>query len=550
MRTIGRSIVGDMYMGKRFLNADQFIKFCLEVGLHNVALSELEEYESRGWMYPAARLVMPESYALAFWSNQLTNAEFKFDDEYLPYHELEMTLRYSSSRIDPSETDFRHPIDKAWEKVEGLHNPKDETYQSWDSYNISIENYSCPTATHLYHYWQVYEVYQVRRELKGMYQDYTQQYPKSLEYGNIQALVPFFDALSYFQYLYHNRYRQIVDPIQPDADGCAALDAQQHQAIEQSAHDYASQTLAIYHLSKSDLYNALRGMLFLHHYYEQSERYKLAEVLKIDIWRMVELIGFAVSVSPETVSDQIGYVVNGWSSQKSLEILFPNRRKVARYKAGKILVSISTDYNNKVTQNYQFSSQDSDEMLDCVEATDLALFEYALVELNETYFNRTSWYAAESFLRLKSLASFPESLMRTLILESRDIAAYQQLIQENSPTLYVVLKQLAQTQPSVWQKYEALNNPPNKSTPSKTKANSIAEFRSNLNSLIPPFNNPTNEVQFLSTTLALITLLRNFTSHHLIEQPDLLSGQYVYSVRAILNAAFFIWKDAKSREWV
>ncbi len=543
MQAVGRTLTWNIHMGKRFLNADQFIELCKEVGLHNVTLSELEEYEHRGWMYPAARLVMPTNYAQAFWNNQLTGAEFQFDDVYRPYHELEMTLRYSypPSHISPSETDLRHPIDKAWGKVEGLHSPKDETYQSWDSYNISIEDNPFSTTTHFYHYWQVYELYQVRREHKGMYQDYTQQFPKSLEFGDIEALVPFFDALSYFQHLYRSRYRQIVDPIQPDADGYATFDIQQQQDIEQSARNYATQTLVMYRLNESDLYNALKGMLFLHHCYEQSERYKLAETLKFDVWRMVELIGFAFSVSSEAISDRIGYVGNGMSNQKSLEILFPNRRKITREEAGKILASISTDYN-KTTQNHQFSSQDKDELLDFVEATDLAVFEYALVELNETYFNRTSWYAEEAFLRLKSVASFPESLMRELIIRSGD-SALQAVLNTPRSGMGTFIQSLYQAKyrHTIWNEYV---------TAGHRDANNVQDFKTNTTHLISIKVRATNENQFIGIDLSLAALLRNFTHHHSVVQTNLLRGQYVHSVRAILNTAFFVWKDAKSRGWV
>jgi len=542
MQTMGRTLAWNMYMGKRFLTIDQFIELCKEVGLYGVSSLELENYEREGWMYPVARLVMPENYAQAFWNHQLTDTEFQFGDVYLQYDELEMTLRYRypPSHISLSETDLRHPIDKVWGKVEGLHNPKDEIYQSWDSYSISVGGNPFSTATHFYQHWQVYELYQVRREHKGMYQDATVTFPKSLEYGDIQALVPFLDALSYFHHLYCTRYRQIVDPISPDADGYAAFDTQQQQDIDQSVRAYASQTLAMCRLNESDLYNALRGMLFLHHCYEQSERYKLAEALKSDIWRMVELIRFAFSTSSEAISDRIGYVGIGISNQKTLEVLFPNRRKVIREKAEKILTSLCTAYN-KTTQNYQISPQDIDELLNFVEGSDLAVFEYALVELNETHFNRTSWYAAESFLRLKALASFPESLMRKLICRSGD-SSLQGVLSSNAGmgTLVQRLYQ-AKYQNTIWNEYV---------TAGRRDANNAQDFKTNTMHLISIKVRATNENQFIGIDLSLATLLRNFTSHHLVEQPDLLSGQYVYSVRAILNTAFFVWKDAKSRGWV
>ena len=469
-------------MGKRFLRVNQFIDFCKEVGLHGVSSLELEEHEGRGWMYPAVRLIMPENYAQALWN-----------------------------------------------------------YQLWDSYNVVIGSIPCDAATHFYHYWQVYELYQARREHKGMYQDYTQQFPKSLEFGDIQALLPFFDALSYFQHLYRSRYRQIVDPILPDADGYAAFDTQQQQDIEQSARDYATQTLAMYRLNERDLYNALKGMLYLYHRFEQSERYKLAEALKSDVWRMVELISFAFSTTSEAITDQIGYVGVGVSSQKTLEVLFPNRRKEVREKAKRILVSISTAYN-RVAQNYQFSPQDVDELLNFVEETDLAVFEYALVELNETYFNKTSWYAAESFLRLKSLASFPESLLRTLISNSQDAAAQQRLNNSKREMYDVLTIAIQPIQPLVWKMYEA--------DPNLRRAISTGDFQTKLSDLTDIFGSAATEVDFIGNSLILATLLRNFTSHHIVDKLDLLSGQYVYSVRGILNTTFFVWKIAKGRSWI
>lgn len=539
MQTGGWSIAWNMYMGKRFLRVNQFIDLCKEVGLHGVYPSELEEHERRGWMYPAARLIMPENYAQAFWTHQLNGTPFQFDEVHLPYHELEMVLRYPPLLISPNETDLRHPIDKAWGKVEGLHNPKDETYQSWDSYNILIGDSPNPTATHFYHYWQVYELYQTRREHKGMYQDATVTFPKLLSYGDIQALAPFLDALYYFQHLYRNRFQQIVDPTQPDADGYAAFNDQQQQDIEQSARDYASQTLTIYHLKESDLYNALKGMLFLYHCYEQSERYKLAEALKSDIWQMVELISFAFSTSSEAISDRIGYVGVGVSSQKTLEVLFPNRRKAVREKTQRILVSISTEYN-KVARNYQFSSQDIDGLLSFVEGSDLAVFEYALFELNETYFNKTSWYAEESFLRLKSVASFPESLMRVLISRSND-TNLQGVLNNSKSGMGTIIKRLYEdkNQGTIWKEYGNLGY---------RNASNVQDFMTNATDLISERAKATRENQFIAIDLSLAVLLRNYTHHHSVVPTNLLRGQYVQSVRAILNTAFFVWNDAKSRE--
>lgn len=538
MKSVKANPHWNRHFGKRYLRMRAFINFCEIVGVYSVNDEELEEYEQRGLMYPAARLVMPEEYAHAFWLHQYTNAKFEFDESYCQHHELEMTLRFPIPAERQDEI-LPHSIDRMWGVIDGLQKPQEQPYRSWDSYKVTVAGFHPDIATHFYHYWQVYHLYQIRRQ-EGMYQDRSFQWGESLKYGGIGELLSFFDALSYFHHLFDARFRQMAAASTPNDDGEFSFDDQQQRNIEQFSRNYASETLAKYSLNENDLFEALKGMVFLHYRYEKSERQRLAETLKSDIWHMVELVGFVSSMSSEEISDQVGYVGPGMSRINSIEKLFPDKRKVTRSEAYDMLISFLGKYNGSAS-TWPVSEQDIDELLSFVENTELAIFEYVLVELNETYFDRTSWFASASFLRLKSLASFPESLMRILIDQSGD----QKLIKaKNNPRIGMSkLNELLfqHAYPFIWTEY---NSAGHRSAPESS------EFQTNAGYLITRLNAVSGDDAFLGVTLSLATLLRNFTSHHLVENPNLLSGQYVQCVRSILNTVFFIWSDAKHRGWI
>jgi hypothetical protein len=236
--------------------------------------------------------------------------------------------------------------------------------------------FSQSTAFHFYHYWQIYELYQVRRSHKGMYRDNTLVPPKGLEHGDLRALSQFFDAVSYFQRFYQLRRDQMLASLSPDDDGWVALDQGRQNELEQATHKYAITTLQNYSLNENTLYESLRGMMYLHNSYEKSERVRLSEALKDDIWRTVQFIHSAFDTPTEGIAERAGRV--GGYAQNYLEVLFPNRRKDVRNKASQILQSLAKEYNRRAP-NYSMPNDEIEGLLDYIESTDLALFEYILV---------------------------------------------------------------------------------------------------------------------------------------------------------------------------
>jgi hypothetical protein len=533
--------------GRRYLDLKSFQGLCQAVGLHSCDDRELEAYERKGWLFPAARLVMPEDYAMAFWEHILSGStSFEFDETHGPFHQLNWALRgFSSFPTDSGQEDLQHPIDQSWDKVkDGLVRPRDMPFVAWEEFTVPVpgtqEGVRNRIADHYYHAWQVHELYQVRKYRSGMYRDNTPLPTlEQLWVAQPEGLSALFEAVSWFQHLYRARWSKAIGSVSPDADGWAQMDDVQYDQLEKNVQADAQSTLRLYGLDEDSLYAGLQGMIRLHESYDQADRYRLAKVLSAELWRTLELIHFAFGTSPAEIAEKAGQP--RLAEQPYLKLLFPDRRSVVRDKAAGILQSLAQDHNKQAPQ-YAMGDAEIEALLNYVECTDLALFEYILVELNDAFYDRHSWHAAATFLQLKSLASFPESLMRTVILNSGDQATIASL-HKNSNRGMSYLNELVvkSTKPTIWSEYYAAGSRSAQDKPS---------FVANLSRFDGLISSATTREAYLGVSLSLATLLRNFTSHLLVEDPELLRGQYTRCARAATSSAFLIWHVVQSRGWV
>jgi hypothetical protein len=81
--------------GRRYLQLDRFVRLCEAVGLYQCTDIELEEYERERWLFPAARMVMPEEYARAYWHvypGHLNPSEL--NDKSRPFYQLDEAIRF------------------------------------------------------------------------------------------------------------------------------------------------------------------------------------------------------------------------------------------------------------------------------------------------------------------------------------------------------------------------------------------------------------------------------------------------------------------------
>lgn len=517
---------------KRYLELSEFVQLCKNVGLYGCTEAELEQYEYEKLMFPAARIVMPEKYAVGFWEYHTSSADqFMVEDEFASFHHLNWAIRYQYPMPTKKEKgDLRHPIDQVSGKIEGLVKPIEEEFIAWNNYKINFHSkrgdFTFPTAAHFYHDWQGYELYQIRRFYKRMYQDNAPIIsPSNLMTGNLHDLALFFDAVSYFQHLYQAHEDKILVPIQPNEDGFGIPSQVQQDELARAGKRYALSVLQNFGLNENLAFAHLKGVINLYKNYELAERIKLRNALKDDLWQMIEFMQFAFDTTSEEIAERESYL---WE-------IFPNRRLKTQLMAKRILSKFATEYN-KFSPTFAISDDQIELFLNYVEHTELALFEYILVGLNNTHFTRHSWQSAEAFLHLKSLASFPESLMRNLLSKKERKEA-------SASGMGDLIQRLFDTKSTsrIWQGYTSIQK-------QCRSADTVSEFTQNSAYLTQVSTD--SEYVFLGVSLSLATLLRNFTSHFLIENPSLLRGQYVRCIKAIVTTTFLVWIVSRNRKWV
>jgi hypothetical protein len=538
---------GWQYFGQRYLPLDQFTQLCEAVALYGSREAELEAYERNRLLFPAARLVFPGEYARdVHLMEQGAITDLVIDEQHEAIHTLNWALKYPMSLPRPdSPLDQRHAIDRSWGSVQGLVRPSEEPFRPWAEYVVPMElggnSYSVPTAAHYYAPWQIHQLYLVRRLHSNLYADSLQfRWPPRDSPERGEALLwSLLDAVSRYRWASNIRRHNLFADMVPNEDNWITLDTTLQRKLEDFAHHDAAESITFVGLPEVSAFQALRAAIELHLHYDRADHLSLGFALKLDLADGIELIHHAFGKPSDEVADRAGKA--GGYTRNYLELLFPNRRQETRKRVERIIASLAEEHNKKGPV-FAMSEVDVNAFLDYTEHTDLALFQYILVALNDAHFTLHSWQAAEEFLWLKSLASFPESLAKAAILNSGDATAITSYQSARNPGMGTLNKIAFEgSQKDVWDKYVAAAH---------REARTVGEFATNVAHLIGLVVTAGDEVTYLGSSLSLATLIRNFTSHLLVDEPTLLRGQYVRCVRAILSTTFLYWKVAQLKRWL
>ena len=180
-------------------------------------------------------------------------------------------------------------------------------------------------------------------------------------------------------------------------------------------------------------------------------------------------------------------------------------------------------------------------LLNYTETTSIAWFEYQVVELNKAFFEYHSLHATVTFLHLKALSSFPEALMKALIQNTGDPITQQDLSNQPNPGMGNLIDlTFRNVFPNVLAHYHSTMHWTAKDSP---------QFSANLAYLANSINSAASDDEYVGTNLALATLIRNFSSHVAVDDPNLFEGQYVLCLRCILIATSSIWRAAQGKNW-
>ena len=301
-------------------------------------------------------------------------------------------------------------------------------------------------------------------------------------------------------------------------------------------------------LDEKRLYAFMRKLMEMHYSYQQAEKSKLADSIKTDIGFLMRMIEWITGQDSMHIAEKAGSPSSYRATQNYLEIIFPNARAKARDKAAKILTRWAKNhYNSYVTTSFAMDDTDLDALIMYIDKTDLAIFEYALFTLNETWWGiPDSTQSAAMYFCIKNLAAFPEAFLREVYnyrIASRAVKPISKF------DLYNYACSLFAKESSLQSFWKVIQDGYNdKCHDAKTEH----EFEQKFELLRAKMDQPhTNGEDYLGYCFLMAALVRNFTHHHQIEESShVFDNRYSRSIWAILSVVFFVWGYACRQGWI
>jgi hypothetical protein len=540
---------GDRFYGQRYLSVQNFMGFCRSVGVHVTKEAELEFYEEHRLLLPAARIINPDDYL------HLIKGGHDIPDRYLALDRLLAQIHFPSFIERQPEQSLAHPIDEAFGTLPELVDPRQTQFHPWDSH---IEVF--------YHYWQVYELYQIRRD-KGMYADtaFVLRHEDEWHFtpghttestllwkwpdaeGDRLGLHDDFDALSRFIYLYNQERRRTFAPVEPNEDLIKSLAPDDYERYKSRVMNIAKDTSQQYGLDAECLYAFLRKLMEMHHTYQAAEKSKLADSIKTDIGLLMRMIAWITGQDFTYIAEKAGNL-RRYPGPNYLETVFPNARAGAHDSAVKMLTLWAKDhYNPYVTTLFAVDDTNLDALASYIEKTDLAVFEYALLILNETWWDTSdSIQPATMYFCIKNLAALPEAFLREIYEHRLASGAVQSVSKHDLYQCACSLFARETNLSSLWRVIQSGYN--SGYTAAKDQAEFIQKFE-HLRAQMD-LSGISNE-DYLGYCFLMAVLVRNFTHHHQIEESShTFDNRYLRSIRSILSVVFFVWVYAHRQGWI
>ena len=539
----------DRRHGRRYLSVRGFMDFCCSVGVHITEQTELEFYEEHRLLLPAARIIKPDDYLRSI------AGEHDVPDRYAALHPLLTQIHFPSPIEQRPDQSLTHPIDEAFGRVPELFDPRQTPFYPWDSH---VEVF--------YHYCQVYELYQIRRD-KGMYADtgcvvryegewhYTPRHTiestllwkRPVAEGDCLGLHDDFDMLSEFIYLYNQEHRRAFTLVDLDEDLVKVLPPEDYKQYRSRVVNIANDISQQYGLDQDRLYAFLRKLMEMHYSYRKAEKSKLADSIKRDIGFLMRMIAGITGQDSAYIAEKAGSLRRHLSGPSYLEIIFPNARAKARDSAVKVLKQWAKHhYNPYVTAPFAMDNTSLDALVGYIENTDLAIFEYALFILNETWWDTpVSTQLAAMYFCIRNLAAFPEAFLRRLYDKRKGSGTSPG--QLKGYTLLPYARALIKNESALSQLYDILRRHGRLS-----RAETPEEFERNFECLRCKMDSSIrNDQGYLAYCHLMAALVRNFTHHHPVAQDSsLFDNRYLRAIRAILSVVFFAWIYACRQGWI
>lgn len=440
------------YWGYRYLGVHEFNSYCSDLNVKMDAFNrELEMYEKEGVLFPVARVIKPDQYAIQ--RAILDRKHEGYGQSLSGWEDLEQLLNVSPKLHLLPDEDLWHPFDVEIEHGNPfLHIPVKENFKPWDSFKAKVEwhdpegiSYSVSTVEHYYHYWQVHQVYQIQHRypvfakhnwllehLSNEVQDKISWYKPNPEnsVATLSGYLRCFDALSFYICLATNQRQKTFASIS-QKHGVKELNDQQLAAHESELARHARFVCNRYKIDRDRLYEFLVFLLDLQSKYQEEERTKLANALDGDVMFLAQLIRGVTGQTYSEIEQSLGKLASIWTQKQ-----FRHLDKFLLVQDGvhDVLTHFLPQYNKDFPLNV-LTEEEVGRLEQFLRRQGLFLINYTIFDVQEILNNPRPFEKTSFYIAVKNLTTGFECCLRELgmIAKNRSI---------RSETLYTLVSSL------------------------------------------------------------------------------------------------------------
>jgi hypothetical protein len=539
---------------ERFLSVDEFSSYCKKLNI-TLATSELEFYEQAGLVMPFAWVLIPQAY-----TDYESKRSHSITDEPEPpeWETLDRLLDPPFHEPSWDDNTLLHHLDKPdVESNPHLRRIAPDSSESWPDFEIGRygkHSYLYPegSAQPLYHSWQVYQVYLVRRALEQQIH-WTSLLGRYLEEGkpeeiartmriatrnhsvrNFQGWLHYFDALSFYETLIRNEDTRTFDDAHT-VGNTATIAGQEFEDYKQRIKAHAKVTIERFHLDIAKMIEFMIDMLRLRDEIDEDERSTLSLALMEDLEHLRNLMLDGIDKTEQGIEDEIARLGGPWI-KKDYRHLVPALRVIDEAKDE--LEYHRREYANRFPQ-LPVTEQELNALVDFVVDEGLFVLPFTIATMEREYDSFSGFTQTSMYIGIKNMATGIEDVLRTIGLRKPGAKLRTNTLK---PILDEVFKE------SWMQPWQVEQNRIYKAVPIHGRPTSPSEYTALLELA-------TKDVALQQRPELRIFLLlywaRNLTGHFSTLITEVYFGHLLGDVvEALYDTLFYSWAYARSHQWI
>lgn len=417
---------------KKYLTAEEFIEHCKANNVET-SLDALEAYEKVGLLLPIYRLIVPDEYIRSLFEYNHRNhfypdVPFDIDNKWQAIEQLRTDLSQYSFKPLPQfafALIHGHPLDYTYQnKNPFLQKPSKKTFKLWSEYKIVVETINGDsikedTAEHYYTPWQIFVLDELNL-MNTIEENYATKQKKG--WGILKKELQPTKLVSFFEYFQTiSNFRMMESLIWHDTTFDVSSMVIEGELYKQLITRTIAQAKKEYEKhSYPEWIKFIRKLTELHTRYTEREKIRLSDECKRFLTSTINMIIDATKKSFEKIcSDYKGRFKkcmglcmedDVFFYPSALESIYPDRFAQDKEKAKWSFKYQIKQFNKTCPDNLKIEETIIDSLIDDIIESGHHLLLSHLREIEELWFNRTPRWESSIWAHLRSFTISIESI--------------------------------------------------------------------------------------------------------------------------------------------